>query len=172
MKRHFTKLIIAIAILVILASASIASASNGAAVYITPYWDVQEFHVSEGDFIYIRAGWAACSYGLAHAFTNKANIILETPQTVFVSSRKEAKEYWAKPVPYASIKISDCIPNTETLYRSWWDYPIGYLDAGEYDFHLVYWLDRPFPDGWDGDGDGKAERKGLDIDTWFKIFVE
>ena len=171
MKKHLAKLIIVITLLVILASASIASASNGDAEYIIPYFGGPEYVVSEGDFIYIRARWGACTYGLTQAFTKQANIILEGP-LASVSSRKEAKVYWAKPVPTALGDISDCVPNTDTLYLSLWDYPIGELSPGRYDYHFVYWTDHSFPDGGDYDGDGKPDLFDLYVERDFTIIVE
>jgi hypothetical protein len=163
---------IVIAILAILSTVSVASAGNGDAVNITPYAGGPVFEVSEGDFVYIRAGWATCTYGLTRAFTKQANLVLETPGNSLVSTRKEAKGYWAEPFSYTSPNISYCFPNTDYLYRSWWDYPLGYLEAGESDFHFMYWMDHTIPDGTDWDGDGKLDHWQLDIDVWFTVIVE
>jgi hypothetical protein len=164
---------IVVAIFCVLVTVSLASASNGGIEYIIPYSGGPSyvFEVDSDDYVYIRAGWATCTYGLTQAFTRQANFTLSIDSETLISSRKAAKDFWSTPYPLGGGPVENCIPNTDTYYRAWWDYPLGYLEPGEYEGHFRYWQDHTIPDGGDYDGDGKPDLWQIDLDTWFTIIV-
>ena len=120
-----------------------------------------DIYVPLGDSIIIRTGWAACTRGLAQAWTKQNKISLWVNGESMFSSPDEARLFWSDPESYPFPSESSCVNDQESGWAVYWEYPLGELAEGTYTIHYEENVDHPFLDGGDYDGDGKP-----DIDEW------
>lgn len=142
--------------------------AQGDPLVITPYRDGPYHEAAAGREVIIRAGWGACTRGLAeasrHASLVSMDVDLDGSPWLTV---QPGHEYWGSPAPSPADPVNDCVMRTESV---WWTemlYSLGELEAGTYDLHFVWTFSHPLPDGGDYDGDG-----GPDLFSSENFFVE
>ncbi|MCB0254918.1 MAG: hypothetical protein KDI55_14450 [Anaerolineae bacterium] len=122
---------------------------------ITPYYGGPEYWANTGQEVIIRAGWGACTPGLAQAFTHAALVSMEInlDGEHFLTVDQPAQEFWSRP-ELSDGPISACVMNTTSLWASEWRYSLGPLAAGVYSLHFDWTVAHPIPDGGDHDDNG------------------
>lgn len=158
--------------LVLCVAIPLASADNDPVV-ITPYIGGPDYHVEAGTEVVIRAGWGACTRGLAEAFRHQALVSMEIQRdgAPFLVVEPPSREYWRDPQPIDG-NYDACVMNTRNGWTTQWLYSLGALDAGSYAVHFHWYLEHPMPDGGDHDGDGRVDLIDLNAEHDVTLIVE
>jgi hypothetical protein len=131
--------------------------SDSEPVVIIPYLSPSEISIFSNQEVILGARWGACTRGLAQVAHSSARLGWSMDDVPLFSSQKEVRQYWGSPFP-EDIGEFTCIAGDGThMWWSFWRYSIGYLEPGDYEIRLHYWLARPTIDGADYDGDGKPD---------------
>jgi hypothetical protein len=162
--------------LLIVAVASLVQAESEPLV-ITPYRSEPEIYTSAGREVIIRAGWGACTRGLAQASVHASTISMEIDYNgiPWVTVEPPSRNYWNQPESTDFTGLNACVMNTKFGWWTEWLYSLGMLEAGTYDVHFFWTFTHPIPDGGDYDGDGRPDifsSENFLFDENITIFVE
>lgn len=149
------------------------ASANEEPVVITPYLDGPEYHVAAGSDVMIRAGWGACTRGLAEAFRHSALVSMQVQQdgAPYLTVAPPARDYWSDPQPIDG-NYATCVVQTRNGWFTEWLYSLGTLETGTYDLHFHWYLEHPLPDGSDHDGDGRIDVSVFSNASDITIIVE
>lgn len=161
-------------VLVLIVAVPLATADEEPLI-ITPYSEDGPIYYAEaGREVIIRAGWGACTRGLAEAFRHAASVSMEIQLDgqPYLTVEPPSREYWTRPAPVDATFPSACVMRVEQGWQTEWFYSIGKLEAGEYKGHFLYTMTHQLPDGGDYDGDGKIDLfSGVVKEVDFTIIV-
>jgi hypothetical protein len=145
-------------VLVLIVAVPLATADEEPLI-ITPYEGGAEFTANEGQEVIIRAGWGACTRGLAEAFRHAALVSMEIhlQGQLYLTVEPPSREYWTRPAPLVGGDPSACVMRVEQGWQTEWFYSLGILEAGKYEGYFSYTMTHQLPDGGDYDGDGKID---------------
>ena len=151
--------------------------ANGDPLVITPYRDGPDYYAAAGREVIIRAGWGACTRGLArasiHASTVSMAVVLDGAPWLIVEP--PSHDYWNPPQSAPITGPNACVMQNDSSWWTEWLYSLGALEAGIYDVHFIWTFLHPLPDGGDYDGDGKIDIFSSDnfyIERNITIFVD
>ena len=172
MKKAMTVLLL-VFVTATLVYASAFAQSDGEPVVIIPYLSDPEIEITSNQEVILGARWGACSRGLAQAIHSSAGLGWAMNDVTLFSSQKEVKQYWGSPIP-TDIGEESCIAGDgRQVWWMHWRYSLGYLEPGDYEIRLHYWLARPTIDGGDYDGDGRPDIfVGSLVDNTITVHVE
>lgn len=165
--------------LLIVAAASLVEA-EGDPFVITPYPPYTPpdtvYIVPAGQEVIIRAGWGACTRGLAHASIHASSISMEVTKDGedWITVEPSSREYW-NPVESSEIEGPNaCVMHNSLSWWTEWFYSLGTLEAGTYEVHFVWAFSHQLVDGGDYDGDGHIDfvDSGVLQDVTTTIVVE
>lgn len=135
--------------------------------------------VGVGETVWLRAGWGACYPGLAQAAT-KASVLEWSIDGVPI----ETQAAWSRPAaldhdPHPGWEpppgSRGCMGATLSEYGYWsfWEYPIVFDVAGDFEVTRFWTITHAVTDGGDWDGDGKPDviRKGTVWEDTFTVHV-
>ena len=133
--------------------------AQGDPLVITPYRGPAEYHVAEGREVIIRAGWGACTRGLAEASRHASTVSMDIQYggSPWLAVEPPSHDYWNPPQSSPAADPNACVMQTDLSWWTEWLYSLGALEAGTYDVHFVWTFLHPLPDGGDYDGDGKID---------------
>lgn len=141
-----------------------AHAQEETSVFIIP-WQIPEdefgnriVEVTADQTILLGARWGACNKGLTQAWAKTATIMYSVDGQDLFASEKESRQYWHAPVVHPNGDPSRCIPHTETVWMTYWQYEFGPLEAGDHMAHVSYWNHGVPVDGGDYDGAGGPDK--------------
>jgi len=156
------------ALLLVLVIVSVASAEShppicppacdGEQVMIYP-WRGDEVTIYSDQFVTLGARWGACKSGLVKAFMRSAVLDWEVDAAKRRVEWPESREEWSEPWADSSASAIDlCVMNTDAIWLTYFDWPLGTLEPGDHTVYLRYGLRFSLIDGIDFDEDGHPDR--------------
>lgn len=154
MKKLIVASILVCLVITLVYSAALAQSEN---FYIKPYKGENQTIYSDQPII-LFARWGACHYGLIQDFLTATNMSWTLYKgSEVIQSDTDTDQYWG-PIEQITPGNAKCMGMTpETIPITYWNFPIGRLDAGEYTLHFTWWLDHPVTDLGDFDDDGRPD---------------
>ncbi len=166
MKRYISFLLACITLLVPVGAVH----ADGGSVLIRP-WLSSDFTVYTNQEVILGADWGACNQGLLTAFLTAIHLYWTIDGKPLFSTPNADLQYWSAPVEGGPV-LPQCVRQAGNTWGAFWQYSLGKLPPGDYQVHLVYYLDHPITDGSDYNGDGSPDIfNGVILDRTTTIHV-
>lgn len=161
MNTRFSRLIVSIVLVAVLALPALALVPSASAQDLVPIavFDPPEatYYASAADTVWLYAEWWVCrAPGLFTSYKNAFSVELKVDGVLVLDgSVRATKPYWWETYEFSSEL---CNNHPDETYGSLWVYDLSGLSAGE---HTIEWTARQqhqVTDLYDADGDGKPDK--------------